>query len=73
MGKGRPRHNPDKYANRCGGDWTCNCYDGHTCHGGDSDDLNKCKGNPHSCIKSFYARAASRSDKQKLDGVFRRK
>lgn len=72
MGKGKPRHNPDKYANRSGGDWTCNYYDGHTCHGGCWRDLEKCKGNPHNCVKTFYARLASRSDIQKQNGDYKR-
>lgn len=73
MGKGKPRHYPEKYANRSGGDWTCSHYDGHTCHGGDCNDIKECKGNPHNCIKAFYHRAASRSNIQINNGNFKRR
>lgn len=32
-------------------------------------DIGKCKGNPHNCTKVKYQILASRSDKQKNDGV----
>lgn len=77
MGKGKPRHNPDKPQNKIGD--RCTYYETYSfsssvyCEGGCSADAETCKGNPHNCIKTFYKRAASRSDKQKLNGVFRRK
>ena len=75
MGKGKPRHNPDKPANKRGGfckayeefsDGSCNCSypSPHSCK-----EASVCKGNPHNCIKTKYRRAASRSDIQKINGV----
>lgn len=69
MGKGKPRHNPDKKQNNYGKE--CQAYDGYTCHGGCSMDIKKCKGNPHNCKKTFYARLASRSNKQINDGAYK--
>ena len=76
MSKGKARWYPDKpknnrqmpcpryeeYSNGC-------CY----CEQGDSNDAKICKGNPHNCVKTKYHRAASRSDKQINDDVFRRR
>ena len=45
------------------------CY----CHGGSVGDAEICNGNPHNCIKTKYHRAASRSNKQINDGVFKRR
>lgn len=71
IGKGKPRHNPNKPANLKGG--FCGAYDGITCHGGSCYDIKKCNGNPHNCLKTLYARAASRSDKQINDDVLKRR
>ena len=72
MGKGKPRWNPDKPQNnkspRCPRYEEYNnglCY----CHGGHVKDAYTCKGNPHNCVKTKYHRAASRSNKQIIDGV----
>lgn len=69
MGKGKPRHHPEKRANQKG--WWCQgCeeIDGKLyCEGGYGD-TEICKGNPHNCIKTFYHAAASLSDKQKMNG-----
>ncbi len=71
MSKGKPRHNPDKLQNKYGD--FCESYDGYTCHCGRVEDISKCKANRHNCIKSFYARLASRSDIQKQNGNYRRR
>lgn len=79
MGKGKPRHNPNKPANLMGKH--CPRYEEiptdkgviYYCHGGAYNDAKKCNGNPHNCVKTLYARAASRSDKQINDDVFRRR
>lgn len=73
---GKPRHDPDKPQNSIAG--FCTRYEkyangGCYCEQGDSNDAKTCKGNPHNCIKTKYKRAASRSDKQINDGVFRRR
>jgi hypothetical protein len=65
MGKGKPRHNPDKKQNKYGS-WCnyCDDYNGHLlCEQG--EDAKICKGNPHNCVKIKYHILASRSDKQK--------
>ncbi len=69
MGKGKPRHNPDKLQNKkgrwCG---ACEEIDGKlNCNYG--EDTSICKGNPHNCIKTLYHTVASLSDKQKENGV----
>jgi hypothetical protein len=57
MGKGKPRHNPDKPANKKGSH--CPMYeiiDGLSrpiCESG-PDCILKCGGNPHNCIKVKY-------------------
>lgn len=76
MGKGKPRHNPDKPQNTVGGDYDCEFYDSYAdgrefCH----DHWNKwwktedgklvCKGNPHTCLKMKHHYIASLSDKEK--------
>ena len=74
MGKNKPRWYPDKPQNNK--QIPClryeeysdgNCY----CYGGGVYDADICKGNPHNCIKTKYHRAASRSDKQINDGIFK--
>lgn len=70
MGKGKPRHNPDKRQNKMGAD--CPYYEEH--HLGVCDgDWRVCKGNRYNCIKTFYHRLASRSDIQKQNGDYKRK
>ena len=77
MGKGKPRHNPDKLQNKMGG--KCPYYETYSwgappyCESGNCDDAKKCKGNPHNCVKTFYVRLASRSDVQKQNGDYKRK
>lgn len=50
---------------------SCSYYEGYNgnywCEHG--WDVTKCKGNPHNCKKVEYQILASRSDKQKSDGV----
>lgn len=76
MGKGKTRHNPDKRQNKMGGE--CSYYEKYHfglppfCAGGKSC-AEICKGNPHNCVKTFYKRAASRSNKQINEGDFRYK
>lgn len=69
MSKGKPRYNPDKPQNKIGSN--CSYYEGYKdnfwCERG--RDVTKCKGNPHNCCKVKYEILASRSDKQKIDGV----
>ena len=69
MSKGKPRHNPDKKQNKYG-DW-CSVCDGLTCHAGTEQDFKTCRGNRHNCIKTFYKRLASRSNKQYLNGDYK--
>ena len=76
MGKNRPRRYPNKPQNnkqnpcpRYEEYSNGNCY----CEGGSVSDAYICKGNPHNCVKTKYHRAASRSDKQIENGVFRRR
>lgn len=78
MGKGKPRHNPNKpqnkYGSKCGyleefpqPDGTVILY----CHfgGGNSpkNNIKNCKGNMHNCIKTFLHRQASKSDTRKIN------
>lgn len=69
MSKNKPRHRPDKPQNLIGG--SCSYYEEYNgnywCEHG--WDVTKCKGNPHNCKKVEYQILASRSDKQKNDGV----
>lgn len=74
MAKNKPRSNPDKPQNNM--PLICSRYEEYSnglcyCHGGNFDDAKICKGNPHNCVKTLYHRAASRSDKQINDEVFR--
>ena len=61
MGKGKPRHNPDKpqnnYPTRCPYYDSCNgvVY----CEGGYTGAAKVCKGNRHNCIKTKYHLVAS--------------
>ena len=76
MGKGKPRHNPNKPQNKLalynrhnGKVWCQLCEalkDGTLiCEMGHGD-ANVCKGNPYNCVKTVYHRAASRSDARKI-------
>ena len=76
MSKGKARWYPDKPQNNR--QIPCPRYEEYPngvcyCEQGDSNDAKICKGNPHNCVKTKYHRAASRSDKQINDGVFRRR
>lgn len=69
MGKGKPRHNPDKRQNQLG-DW-CQCCDelsdgSLVCELGIPSHLvtEVCKGNPHNCCKVAYRQWAGKSDKK---------
>ena len=79
MGKGKPRHNPDKPQNNLG----VQCgfaefipsfnFDGQYtviyCRRGYS--TKNCHGNPHKCKKAWYRWQACRSDKRKIiDGSY---
>ena len=68
------RHNPYKPQNNR--IYPCPRYEEHYgtyyCEGGYGE-ASICKGNPHNCVKTFYHRAASRSNKQINDGVFSRR
>lgn len=69
MGKNKPRYNPNKPQNKYGK--YCQWYEEHNnfacCERG--WDVMKCKGNPYNCVKVKYQILASRSDKQKNDGI----
>ena len=73
MGKGKPRHNPDKPQNKLGAlcSWA-ETYPHTTyiyCERGYSAQF--CKGNPHLCKKAWYRSQARRSDRRKnLDGTY---
>lgn len=72
MGKGKPRWYPDKPQNNY--PIYCTRFEQYSnglvyCHGGHPADARVCKGNPHNCVKTKYHRAASRSNKQIIDGV----
>ena len=79
MSKGKPRWYPDKPQNNkplyCprfeeyGDNDPIHVY----CHGLNVEDARTCQGNPHNCIKTYYRRAASRSNKQINNGEFRLK
>lgn len=67
MGKGKPRHNPEKQQNKWSGDERCAYFDGYTpsgsiiCEGGVQ--LPKCNGNRHNCIKEKYRLLAAKGSK----------
>lgn len=78
MGKGKPRHNPDKPQNKIGA--VCPWYEEFkdssgevtvkNCEGWMSTKAAEiCGGNPHNCIKVKYRYLAARSDKQKNNDV----
>ena len=73
MGKGKPRHDPEKPQNKIG-TW-CRFAESypHTdyiyCEAGYS--TRYCQGNPHKCKKAWYHSQARRSDRRKnLDGTY---
>lgn len=76
MGKGKPRHNPDKRQNQmgtwCGFAEDIPMKDGSVyirCELG--YDASFCKANPHKCKKAWYRSQARRSDRRKnLDGTY---
>lgn len=75
MSKNKPRKYPDKPQNNY--PIPCPKYEeicGRIpyCHGGNSDDARTCKGNPYNCVKTYYKRAASRSNVQINNGDFKR-
>ena len=73
MGKGKPRHNPNKPQNKIG-KWCC-YYEGYNDRYNDrywcelGYNITKCNGNPHNCCKVKYQILASRSDTQKNNEV----
>jgi hypothetical protein len=67
MGKGKPRHNPDKKQNNYGSH--CSYYEENCTYCEALLKSTKCKGNPYNCIKSLYELAAGRSDIQKINNV----
>ena len=75
MGKGKPRHDPNKRANQRGsfcshcetsgginGDVMYCIYDGTRA-------INICKGNPHNCMKVSLRKAAALKEVQRDNGV----
>ena len=82
MGKGKPRHNPDKLQNKYGSfcpmveeiyqpDDSIYLRCEHFC--GNANDIKVCKGNKHNCVKTFLHREASKSDAQKINDSRRNK
>lgn len=74
MSKNKPRHDPDKKQNKMGN--FCQYYEEYSnanvaCEGLIGD-AKVCQGNPHNCVKTFYKRAASRSNKQINNSDFKR-
>ena len=70
MGKGKPRHNPNKKQNNYPSD--CWMYEGEEvkwCRRYGTRGVKICGGNPHNCSKVLYRIAASRSDIQKMNDV----
>ena len=76
MGKGKPRHNPNKKQNNYPSD--CWMYEtGEDSNGEEvkwcirygTRGVKICGGNPHNCSKVLYRIAASRSDIQKANDV----
>ena len=69
MGKGKPRHNPDKPQNKYGK--VCKCYlhdGGYFCpayHKNMVDIIKICNLNPHNCSKVKYRLFASMSEEKK--------
>ena len=66
MGKGKPRHNPNKPQNKYGA--KCPMLEAITqsdgtsyvhCECGTLTDVKVCKGNKHNCVKTYLHREAS--------------
>lgn len=74
MDKDKPRHNPDKKQNKMGD--FCQYYEEydsrHVAYEGNAGNAKVCQGNPYNCVKTFYKRAAIRSNKQINNGNFKR-
>lgn len=71
MGKGKPRHNPNKRANQRGG-WCSHCErhgDELWCNYEGKSGAAICKGNPHNCIKVSLRKIAGLSNTQRNNGV----
>lgn len=65
IGKGKPRHNPQKPQNRLGG--ICSYYE-EDLNGFGRCEISKgqisvCEGNPHNCIKCKYKKLAIKDTK----------
>lgn len=70
MGKGKPRHDPNKRQNRMGG-WCSHCEDINGklwCPYGGRRATDICGGNPHMCKKVTLRRYARLIECQKIDG-----
>lgn len=77
MGKGKPRHHPDKPQNNYGS-FCPMCEEIPDKNGtrlhceqfySNMNDVRTCGGNRHNCVKVKYRRLASRSDIQKINRV----
>lgn len=74
MGKGKPRHNPNKRANQRGG-WCCWGEEINgllVCTYEGTRGAAICKGNPHNCMKVSLRKFASLSNAQRDNGVIPR-
>lgn len=74
MGKDKPKHNPNKEQNKKGN--FCQYYEEYSIGNVACErligDVKVCQGNPNNCVKTFYKRAASRSNKHINNGDFKR-
>ena len=78
MGKGKPRWYPDKKQKNYN-QWCQACEDFkdengkeyYSCEGYGRSHAEVCKGNPHNCIKTYYHRLASRSNKNIINGDYK--
>lgn len=73
MGKGKPRHDPNKRANQRGG-FCSHCEVNSTtglmyCMYDGTWATNICKGNPHNCMKVSLRKAAGLKEVQRDNGV----
>lgn len=79
MGKGKPRHDPEKPQNKLG--TTCQYAEFIPSFPKDGQDVyiycrmhystGFCQGNPHKCKKAWYKSQARRSDRRKnIDGTY---
>lgn len=78
MGKGKPRHNPDKPINYCcgtGGDWSCQWLDEgihkYYCEKGIPKHIVEtvCHGNPYNCCKVTYRQWSGKSSRTQYPDV----